>query len=146
MIEPQTRCERPGCKNWAEPLSKTCKEHQQQYKKQRDALRNRWQGNAADRGYDSVWSNLSAIVRKEEPLCKRCLERGILKDTDVTDHIVPIVVRPDLRLVRSNLQGLCYACNSEKMVEDMKKYPTFYTKQDNKTDRIDPRSKQLETR
>lgn len=130
MIEPQSRCERPGCKNWAEPHSKTCKEHQLQRTKEKDALRNQWKGNAAARGYDSVWSNLSAIVRKEEPLCRRCLAKGIIKDTECTDHIVPIIVDPDRRLDRSNLQGLCFACNSQKMVEDMKKYPTFYnTKQ-----------------
>jgi 5-methylcytosine-specific restriction endonuclease McrA len=34
--------------------------------------------------------------------------------TQAIDHIIPIKLRPDLRLVRSNLQGLCFSHHNAK--------------------------------
>lgn len=52
--------------------------------------------------YDWAWQKLRARVRVEEPTCYACDEPS----TEV-DHIVPVAIAPELRLVRSNLRGSC---------------------------------------
>lgn len=74
----------------------------------------RFKGSSAQRGYDHTWRKLRLIVLSEEPLCQICLKRGIVKPSEQVDHIIPLEERPDLRLVRSNLQGVCAKCNREK--------------------------------
>lgn len=64
------------------------------------------------RGYDNAWLRLSRHCLLEEPMCRYCAERGIVKIADLSDHIIPVRVRPDLRLVRSNIQSLCHQCHN----------------------------------
>jgi len=71
------------------------------------------------RGYDSTWRALSKQVRNEEPLCRHCLREGRVEAATCVDHIVPISIAPDLRLVRSNLQALCHACHTRKTRAEM---------------------------
>lgn len=73
--------------------------------------RDRWRGSAASRGYDRTWQRLRLVVLAEEPLCRFCQQRGELVEATVIDHIVPIAVRPELRLDRSNLRALCKPCH-----------------------------------
>lgn len=63
------------------------------------------------RGYDNTWLRLSRTCLIEEPLCRHCRDQGRRSIASVSDHIIPIQVRPDLRLVRSNIQSLCKACH-----------------------------------
>jgi len=53
-----------------------------------------------------------------------CDAEGRLTLTEMVDHIVPISVRPDLRLVWSNLQGLCWPCHGVKSAVNERKYNT----------------------
>lgn len=77
---------------------------------------------ASDRGYDWDWAKLSARHKRENPLCKACLELGFVVAAEITDHVVPVHVRPDLRMDESNLQSLCRGCHTRKTNEDTKKY------------------------
>lgn len=63
---------------------------------------------AAKRGYDRDWQRLRVRVLREEPRCA-CGAPA----TEV-DHQISIRLRPDLRLVRSNLRGKCKRCHSRK--------------------------------
>lgn len=63
------------------------------------------------RGYDNNWLRLSRLCLAEEPLCRHCRELGQRTRATVSDHIVPVQIRPDLRLVRSNVQSLCKPCH-----------------------------------
>lgn len=75
------------------------------------------------RGYDNVWLRLSRMCLIEEPLCRYCCEEGRLTVAQVSDHIIPLRVRPDLRLVRENIQSLCTACHSgRKQREELELY------------------------
>ncbi len=68
---------------------------------------------AAARGYDRQWRNVRAGLLPTEPLCRRCYSMGIIKVSEVMDHIVPLRAGGE-RLLPSNLQGLCRKCNSIK--------------------------------
>jgi 5-methylcytosine-specific restriction endonuclease McrA len=39
------------------------------------------------------------------------------------DHIVPIRLRPDLRLVETNVRAACFRCNQAKARSDARQYP-----------------------
>ncbi len=77
---------------------------------------------AARRGYDRGWSAMRARVLAEEPLCRMCKRAGRVKAAAMLDHILPIRVRPKLRLERSNLQPLCVQCHAVKTARDRKYY------------------------
>ena len=63
----------------------------------------------------STWASrkLRAQVLREEPLCRIGLP-GCTKISTQVDHILPWAQRPDLALVRANLQGACASCNMAK--------------------------------
>jgi 5-methylcytosine-specific restriction protein A len=64
-----------------------------------------------ERGYDSKWRYMSELVRKEEPLCVDCLERGFVSPADECHHKVKIKDAPHLRLARDNVIPLCRECH-----------------------------------
>ena len=77
---------------------------------------------AFQRGYDSDWTRLSKKHKRANPICVRCKERGIISSVSITDHIIPVHIRPDMRLAWNNLQSLCRSCHAIKTNEDLKKY------------------------
>ncbi len=68
--------------------------------------------------HTSEWANAADQVKREEPLCRKCLERGFYTPTKHVDHIIPLTQRPDLALERNNLQGLCIKCHAQKTNEE----------------------------
>ena len=68
-------------------------------------------GSSAARGYGQDWRDVRAAVLDEEPLCRFCAEKGLVVAATDVDHIQPLLLRPDLRLVRSNLRPLCKSCH-----------------------------------
>ena len=63
---------------------------------------------ANDSFYKSkAWRRLRALVLSEEPFCRYCSQQGYTTPSVVVDHIQRRRDRPDLALVRDNLQGLC---------------------------------------
>ena len=69
----------------------------------------------ADPFYMSIpWRRLRDVVRAEEPCCRECEKQGRTTPTEHVDHIIPRRTRPDLELVRENLQGICRACHNAK--------------------------------
>lgn len=67
--------------------------------------------NASQRGYGRDWRKVRAMVLADEPLCRLCNEQGRVTAATVVDHKIRIKERPDLRLVRENLQPLCKPCH-----------------------------------
>ncbi len=57
--------------------------------------------------YGWAWRRLRSRVLAEEGY--RCRQCG--GHADQVDHIVPLIERPDLELVRSNCQAMCRRCN-----------------------------------
>jgi hypothetical protein len=57
------------------------------------------------------WRLLALRVVKEEPTCWLRLPGCTYRST-TADHIIPVSVRPDLALMRTNCRGACHSCNS----------------------------------
>lgn len=65
--------------------------------------------------YDSPsWRKLTKIVQKEQPLCVHCKQLGRITAGQVTDHIYPLRLYPELGLVKSNMQRLCNTHHAKK--------------------------------
>lgn len=59
------------------------------------------------------WRKLRDRVVREEPVCWLQLE-SCTRWSTTGDHIIPVEVRPDLALVRSNVRGACGSCNHKR--------------------------------
>lgn len=94
-----------------------CESHTKaNYRRQYD--QRRASGVADDAWYRSTpWRKVSALQRKEEPLCRECLRVGVLTPATLVDHIVPIK-DGGARLDSANLQSLCDACHSRKSASE----------------------------
>lgn len=83
----------------------------------------RHEGTRTQRGYDNNWLKLSRMCLAEEPYCRYCARDGRVTLAQVSDHIIPIRIRPDLRLERTNVQSLCKTCHdSVKAREEIEMY------------------------
>ena len=58
-----------------------------------------------------AWRFRRMQVLRDEPWCS-CGQRS----TEV-DHIIPVRLDPDLKLVRSNLRALCKSCHSQRTAD-----------------------------
>lgn len=68
------------------------------------------------------WHKLSLWFRKQNPLCKRCLDNGKTERSEVVDHVIPLVIwvtimgRDPFDTV--NMQALSKSCHSIKTKEE----------------------------
>jgi 5-methylcytosine-specific restriction protein A len=70
------------------------------------------------------WHKLSRQFRKANPLCKRCLDKGITEVGEVVDHTIPLEVwiqQGGDPYDYTNLQTLSKSCHSIKTKEDRKR-------------------------
>lgn len=79
---------------------------------------------SADEYHTARWTRESRDFRRLHPLCQRCESKGIIRASEVTDHIVPSEVHGDF-WDRKNWQALCKRCNIEKGNEDKKLIQQF---------------------
>ena len=114
----KTRCRFPGCGRAA--TERFCPEHRaESYRRPAD----RHRGTPAQRGYDHRWRKVRHWYLRREPLCEDCLDEGIVNAEHLeVDHIIPIAVRPDLRLNVDNLRTLCRQHHKRKTDADKRRY------------------------
>jgi 5-methylcytosine-specific restriction protein A len=96
---PPRPCPQPGCP--ALVKSGYCEAHRPKARK------------TSERGYDGAWRKLRRFKLATDPVCQIRTHCQGMVATEV-DHIIPISVRPDLRLELSNLQSACKPCNAAK--------------------------------
>jgi 5-methylcytosine-specific restriction endonuclease McrA len=113
----KTRCRYPGCPRAVRGA--LCDEHRGTYAQRTDARR----GTPAQRGYDATWAAVANVRRQRDAyLCQECLKHNRLTPSKTVDHIIPVHVRPDWRLVLANTQVICAPCHHHKTTEDTRRY------------------------
>lgn len=108
--KPGSRCTADPTCPILSPNGGACDEHRRQ---RAAARRTSDDGQAFYRS--AAWRRLSARVRREQPTCATA---WCDQPSEHADHIIPIDVRPDLRLVRSNVRGLCRPHHSSRTAID----------------------------
>jgi 5-methylcytosine-specific restriction protein A len=116
----KTRCNQPGCPRAVR--GRFCDEHARSVPSPAERRR----PTAPERGYDSRWRKLRTWYIKRHPLCEDCWdEEGVVNARDIeVDHIIPIKVRPDLRLEATNLRSRCRSHHQRKTNADKRRYGT----------------------
>jgi len=111
------RCSFRGCPNTTR--KRYCDEHVPIARRYFDVRR----GTTKQRGYDSDWERVAEQRRELDCyLCQHCLEEGIVRASNLVDHIIPTHIRSDWRLVIDNTQVLCRDCHTRKTSQDMQQY------------------------
>lgn len=87
---------------------------------QSQALVSGGRGTTCERGYDHHWKRLRKRYIREHPFCVKCKPPNVIGNE--VDHIIPIAVRPELRLDEANLQTLCFVHHRIKTADDLKRY------------------------
>lgn len=74
---------------------------------------------SADEYHTSRWTKESRAFREANPLCKICESKGIVRASEVVDHVVPFPVCRNF-WDKTNWQAICKNCNIEKGNKDKK--------------------------
>jgi 5-methylcytosine-specific restriction protein A len=126
--KPKRPCGKVGCRELTS--NRYCKEHELlEVQQQRDRHKryDKYQRDQkATAFYHSIeWDRVrqEALIR-DHGLCQDCLLEQRITQAVPVDHIIPIGVRWDLRLVLSNLRSLCNQHHAIKTAEDKRKYGT----------------------
>ena len=134
----RTRCRHPGCPRLTR--DRFCEEHRGSYMRASDARR----GSAPERGYDRAWNDVAETRRRLDfELCQPCREEDRLTPSRIVDHIIPIHVRPDWRLVIGNTRVICSPCHRSKTEEDNTRYGSS-TQQRLTSEQLENRRRALE--
>lgn len=64
------------------------------------------------------WRSASALFRKNNPLCIICKNKGIIKPSQVTDHIKPHKGNLENFWDASNWQAICNTCHNTKSAKE----------------------------
>lgn len=95
-------------------------DHDSRAEEYRDYNKQRWKYDKKVQQFynSSLWRKTSkSVLLEEDYVCRMC--EG---EATMTDHIIPVRERWDLRLDRTNLQASCKACNDTKAIRDRKRY------------------------
>jgi 5-methylcytosine-specific restriction protein A len=60
------------------------------------------------------WRAIRNTHIREFPLCASCMEKGIVKEGKVVDHVLPRRTHPHLELEPTNLKTMCHSCHNSK--------------------------------
>ena len=107
-FKPLHPCNHSNCPRLTK--SRFCAEHQRKV----DAAYDKERGNSGERGYGSDHRRWRERILDRDPLCVKCLDKGIVKAATDADHIDP----NGSRLALDNGQGLCHECHSRKTARE----------------------------
>lgn len=109
-----TFCRHPGCGELVR--SGYCDKHKPAERSDRLAGQRDYNKRRAES--DSLygtqrWRKLSVAFKRRHPCCSECENNGLVRPTEIVDHIVP--AKEDLSLFWewSNLRALCHDCHNK---------------------------------
>lgn len=104
--KPKRPCRYPGCPNLCDK-GVYCAVHA-------DFTHDHLRGNSASRGYDGKWRAARERYLRKNPLCVKCMAKGVITPATVVDHIIPHRGNQKLFWDESNWQPLCKGCHDRK--------------------------------
>lgn len=104
---PPKPCRRPGCRALTTDRTGYCEAHRKEERKQARREYDRTRPSAAQRGYDRHWQKVRAAKLREDPLCERCLAKGIIREAWGVHH----KDRDPTNNTPENLESICFECH-----------------------------------
>lgn len=100
---PARPCRHPGCRALTTDRSGLCQEHRRQARREYDRTR----PSAAARGYGGYWQKVRAAKLRQDPLCERCLAKGVIREAWGVHH----KDRNPTNNAPENLESICFECH-----------------------------------
>ncbi|WP_227002045.1 HNH endonuclease signature motif containing protein [Pediococcus damnosus] len=114
MTQAMKFCSHAGCRNLIPLTERYCSKHKHE-ESSRVYFHRKHSGGKYEAFYHSTaWKKLSYQYKLANPMCEACLKRGIIRQADIADHVVPIKQDWTKRLDYSNLESLCQYCHNDK--------------------------------
>lgn len=116
---PKKICNYPNCKQIINYKERYCDEHkaikEQQNKDKFKLYSSNKRDDKEQKFYNSTaWKRTKQAVEvRDNYLCVRCLNKGIIRTREVVHHIIPIKDNWNKRYDLNNLQCLCHSCHRE---------------------------------
>ncbi|MED1953783.1 HNH endonuclease signature motif containing protein [Brevibacillus centrosporus] len=121
-------CNKSGCPALIDVGQRYCDKHKQQEqldKRERNKYYDTYQRDQRSKDFynSKEWVSLKTVALiRDNYLCVDCLEFDkCFTPADVVDHMKPIKLFWELRLVLSNLRSLCHSHHNQKTAEDKRK-------------------------
>jgi len=97
---------------WAAPADASLRHSRQQSDQQYGRARKAKRG--PDPRSTARWRKLRAMKLAQQPLCEHCQAQGRVTPATQVDHIVEVMLRPDLAFELGNLQSICHRHHAAK--------------------------------
>lgn len=114
-------CSHAGCKTLIAYHLTYCDKHLLLHKKQKksDTYQERKRkGGKYFRFYHSKeWTKASRLYKIKNPCCEDCLDEGIVRKADVTDHVIELRDDWSKRLDETNFRSRCHYHHNKKTRE-----------------------------
>lgn len=110
------QCNHAGCRELMPLTQRYCKKHELWGHKMTYKRRVHDSDEAKRQQFykSKAWRNMAYRFKLANPVCVKCLAKGIIKKADVADHIIEIKDDWSKRLDENNLQALCNTCHNAK--------------------------------
>ncbi|MFD2628737.1 HNH endonuclease [Oceanobacillus kapialis] len=109
-------CGEQGCKNLISK-GRYCADHKRKSKRT-----NNYRHKNKSLYNTQAWKDLTAYVyERDKGCCQRC-GKFVFGKKAHSHHVIPVKIRPDLRLVADNVKLLCNVCHPIVEEETMEKY------------------------
>lgn len=122
------QCNHAGCKVLVDYRQKYCDKHKpatKQTNADRYENRKRTGGKYFKFYHSKEWKKASQLYKLNHPCCEDCLEEGIIRKTDVTDHVIELRDDWSKRLDESNYRSRCHYHHNLKTRQEKAKRATL---------------------
>ncbi|WP_270328223.1 HNH endonuclease [Enterococcus malodoratus] len=122
------QCNHAGCKVLVDYRQKYCEKHKpatKQTEADRYENRKRTGGKYFKFYHSKEWKKASQLYKLKNPCCEDCLDEGIIRKTDVTDHVIELRDDWSKRLDESNYRSRCHYHHNLKTRQEKAKRATL---------------------
>lgn len=120
------QCNHAGCRALVDYAVKYCSRHERkQADYDRYENRKRIGGKYFEFYQSKAWKKASRLYKIKNPCCEDCLEEGVIRKADVTDHIVELRDDFTKRLDENNFRSLCHTHHNKKTREERRRRSTL---------------------
>lgn len=121
------QCNHAGCKTLIDYRQKYCEKHKpatKQTEADRYENRKRTGGKYFKFYHSREWKIASQLYKLNHPCCEKCLKEGMIRKTDITDHVIELRSDWSKRLDENNFQSLCHYHHNLKTRQEKAKRAT----------------------